>query len=126
MASGAAVGAALRTPGRAILRGLVMHGLGDWMPHQDNASRRFELVSGVAGFALLALGRGPLDAAVIGAVAGSCPDVEHIVRLPRPGGRKLFPSHRIRGWHRAGGLPAAAQLVAAGVLLGALLRPRTS
>ena len=99
-----------------------MHGLGDWMPHQDNASRRFELVSGVAGLALLALGRGPLDTAVFGAIAGCCPDVEHVVRLPRPGGRKLFPSHRIRGWHRAGGVRAWTQVLAAGFVLGALAR----
>jgi hypothetical protein len=48
------------------------------------------------------------------------PDVEHVIRLPRPGGRKLFPSHRVYGWHRSGGLPTSLQLVAAGTILGAL------
>ena len=51
------------------------------------------------------------------------PDVEHVAPLPRPGGRKLFPSHRLIGWHRRGGIPAWAQLVAAGALLGFALAP---
>ena len=70
---------------------------------------------------LLAAARGPLDPAVLGALASSAPDVEHIVRLPRPGGRKLYPSHRVHGWHRAGGLPAPLQLVLAGLVVGLLL-----
>jgi hypothetical protein len=96
---------------------------GDAVPHQDVASRRFETLSGFAGLALLAAARGPLDPAVIGAIGASVPDVEHVLPLPRPGGRKLFPSHRIRGWHKAGGIPASVQLLAAGVLLGALAAP---
>jgi hypothetical protein len=44
--------------------------------------------------------------------------------MPRPGGRKLFPSHRIRGWHRPGGISASAQLLVAGLLLGAMLGQR--
>ena len=90
------------------------------MPHQDVASRRFETLSGFAGLALLAAARGPFDKVVVGAVGASVPDVEHVLALPRPGGRKLFPSHRVRGWHKAGGLPASVQLLAAGVLLGTL------
>ncbi|HEY2939348.1 MAG TPA: hypothetical protein VGJ27_06020, partial [Gaiellaceae bacterium] len=66
--------------------------------------------------------RGPLDPAVAGALAASAPDLEHVIRFPRPGGRKLFPSHRFRGWHRAGGLSAPLQLLLAGFLLGLLLR----
>jgi len=77
-------------------------------------------VSGFAGLLLLAAARGPLDPAVVGAVGASVPDVEHVLPLPRPGGRKLFPSHRVRGWHRSGGLPASVQLLAAGAILGAL------
>jgi hypothetical protein len=50
--------------------------------------------------------------------------VEHVFRLPRPGGHKLFPSHRFRGWHRSGGLPAAAQLLLAGFLIGRVLSSR--
>ena len=88
------------------------------MPHWDIASRRFEIGSGLAGLALVAATRGSLSPATIGAVAASAPDLEHVLRLPRPGGRKLFPSHRIRGWHRTGGLGARTQLLAAGFLLG--------
>lgn len=94
------------------------------MPHQDIADRRFEIGSGVALVLLLAAVRGPLDPAVTGALAASCPDLEHVFPLPRPGGRKLFPSHRVRGWHRSGGAPAAAQLLAAGFLVGLLLARR--
>lgn len=124
VATGGLVGALSGSRGRALVLGLVAHAVGDAVPHQDLASRRFETLSGVAGLALLAATRGPLDKTVVGAVAASVPDVEHVLPLPRPGGRKLFPSHRIRGWHKAGGLPASAQLVAAGVLLGALAAPR--
>jgi hypothetical protein len=91
------------------------------MPHEDIFDRRFEIASGVAGVLLLAAARGPLDPAVSGALAASAPDLEHIVRLPRPRGRKLFPSHRIRGWHRSGGVRAPVQLLIAGFLVGLLL-----
>ena len=121
VASGAAVGALAPSRRAAVLLGATMHLLGDRMPHEDIRDRRFELWSGVAALAALALTRGPFDTATIGAAAGSAPDLEHVLRLPRPGGRKLFPSHRIRGWHRSGGVPDWAQLLAAGVLLGLVL-----
>jgi hypothetical protein len=124
VATGAAGGAIAGSRGRAFLLGPLLHLAGDRMPHQDIASRRFEIVSGVAAVATLAVRRGPLDPTVIGALAASLPDVEHVLPLPRPGGRKLFPTHRIRGWHRAGGVPAGAQLLAAGILLGVLIAPR--
>ena len=83
------------------------------------------LEAALRGTALLALAvrRGPLGTVTIGAAASSAPDLEHLLRLPRPGGRKLFPSHRFRGWHRADGVPTWAQLLAAGVLLGLFLAP---
>jgi hypothetical protein len=90
------------------------------MPHRDIPSRRFEALSGLAAFAFVAARRGALDPATLGAAAGSAPDLEHVLRLPRPGGRKLFPSHRFHGWHRSGGLATWAQLLAAGFLLGRL------
>jgi len=121
VASGALGGALVRSRVAAVPLGLVLHGLGDRMPHQDIASRRFEKVSGAAGVLLLAATRGPGDPAIVGALASSAPDLEHVVRLPRPGGRKLFPTHRYPGWHRAGGVPAWAQLLAAGLILGTLL-----
>jgi hypothetical protein len=124
VASGAAAG--LLAPSRrwAILLGALVHLAGDRMPHEDIWNRRFEMWSGVAALAALALRRGPLDRVTLGAAAGSAPDLEHVLRLPRPGGRKLFPSHRVIGWHRSGGVPDWAQLLTAGVLLGLLLAPR--
>ena len=118
VASGAAVGAGAGSRRGALALGLLAHLVGDRVPHQDVPSRRFELRSGVALLLLVALRRGVFDPATIGAAAASAPDLEHVVRLPRPGGRKLFPSHRFRGWHRAGGLPTWLQLVAAGALAG--------
>jgi hypothetical protein len=120
VATGGLAGALAGSRGLAVVLGLAAHAAGDRMPHEDLRSRRFETASGLAALALLAVARGPLDPAVVGAAAGSAPDVEHVLRLPRPGGRKLFPSHRVYGWHRAGGVSASAQLVAAGVILGAL------
>jgi hypothetical protein len=121
VATGAAAGAAVGSRGGAALVGACAHFLGDRVPHQDIASRRFEIASGLVLLGLLAGTRGVLDPAVIGAAAASAPDLEHVIRLPRPGGRKLFPSHRIRGWHRSGGLPAWLQLLAAGAIAGGLL-----
>lgn len=120
VASGALVGALSGRRARAAALGPLAHLAGDRMPHGDIASRRFEIASSAGALLLLACARGPLDPAVVGGVAASLPDVEHVLRLPRPGGRKLFPSHRLHGWHRTGGVPAWAQLVAAGVLIGAL------
>ena len=122
VATGAAAGALAGSRRGALVLGPLLHLAGDRMPHEDVGDQSFEIGSGVAAVLLLAAARGPLDPAVVGALAGSLPDVEHVWRLPRPGGRKLFPSHRIHGWHRAGGVPATAQLLAAGVLLGLLLR----
>jgi hypothetical protein len=126
VASGAVVGAAAPSRRWAVLLGALAHLLGDRMPHQDIWNRRFEMWSGGAALGAVVLRRGLLDAATLGAVAGSAPDLEHVFRLPRPGGRKLFPSHRVHGWHRSGGVPDWAQLLAAGVLLGLLLAPRPS
>jgi hypothetical protein len=120
VASGALAGALAGSRTRALVLGPLAHLLGDRMPHQDIASRRFEIASGTAALLLLAARRGPLDPAVLGAVGASVPDVEHVVRFPRPGGRKLFPSHRFHGWHRPGGVPTWAQLLAAGAILGVL------
>jgi len=121
IATGALGGALVRSPVAAAVLGPVLHFYGDRVPHEDIDSRRFEIGTGVVGVLALALVRGPFDSATVGAIASSAPDIEHVVRLPRPGGRKLFPSHRIPGWHRPGGLTAEAQLLIAGALLGAVL-----
>jgi hypothetical protein len=122
VATGAAGGALVRSRPAAVALGFVLHLVGDVIPHDDIPSPRFEMWSGLAGLALLAVARGPLDPATVGAAAASSPDLEHALRLPRPGGRKLFPSHRIPALHQAGGLPTWLQLLAAGVLLGRLVR----
>jgi hypothetical protein len=124
VASGAAAGVLLESRLRALVAGPLLHVLGDRLPHHDIPSHRFETWTGIGALALVSLRHGPLSAATLGAVAASAPDVEHVLRLPRPGGRKLFPSHRVLGWHRVGGVPAWAQLLAAGILLGFVLTRR--
>jgi hypothetical protein len=121
VATGAAGGLLAGSRAGAAVLGPVLHFVGDRIPHQDIASLRFEAATGVLGVLALAIVRGPLDPATIGAVTSAAPDLEHVLDLPRPGGRKLFPSHRIRGWHRPGGVPASLQLLVAGALLGAVL-----
>jgi hypothetical protein len=121
VATGAAGGALTRSRPAAVALGLAMHALGDRVPHQDIPSYHFEVRSGFACLLAIAARYGPLSPVTLGAVASSAPDIEHAIRLPRPGGRKLFPSHRIPGWHHEGGIPAWAQLLAAGALVGYLL-----
>ena len=127
VATGAAAGALVRSRPAAAGIGFALHLAGDLVPHQDIRSRTFELVSGGAALLLIVARRGALDGATVGAAAASSPDLEHMIRFPRPGGRKLFPSHRVAGLHRSGGLPAWLQLLVAGVLLGSVAaRSRTA
>jgi hypothetical protein len=121
LATGAVGGALVRSPWAAAAVGPLLHFLGDRVPHEDIDSKEFELRCGVLGSLALALVRGPFDPATVGAVTSIAPDLEHVIRLPRPGGRKLFPSHRIPGWHRPGGLTVETQLLIAGALLGSVL-----
>jgi hypothetical protein len=122
VATGAALGAATGSRSATLAIGPLLHLACDRVPHRDIASRRFEIASGIACVTLLAVRRGILDPATIGALAACAPDVEHVVPLPRPGGSKLF--HGRRGWHRSGRLPASVQLVVAGAIVGTLLGPR--
>jgi hypothetical protein len=124
VASGAVAGALLRSRAAAVVAGPLLHILADRIPHQDVGSRNFEIVSGLGLLALVAVGRGPLDPTVFGAGAAAAPDLEHVLPLPRPGGRDLFPSHRIPGWHRSGGIPVWLQLVAAGLIVGVIVSSR--
>jgi hypothetical protein len=121
LATGAVGGALVRSPLAAAFVGPLLHFLGDRVPHEDIDSKRFEVRCGVLGALALVVLRGPLDPATIGAITSTAPDLEHVIRLPRPGGRKLFPSHRLPGWHRPGGLTAETQLLVAGALLGGVL-----
>jgi len=124
VATGGALGALTGSRLAALALGPPLHLACDRVPHEDIADRRFEIRSGLFGLALLALCRGPLDPATLGAASASAPDLEHIFPRLRPHGRKLF--HGGRGWHRAGGLRADVQLVLAGAIIGVLLKlPRT-
>jgi hypothetical protein len=120
VATGGAAGALTRSRVAALALGPVLHALGDAIPHRDISSRAFETGSGVACALALIVRHGPLSPVTIGALAASAPDLEHV--LPRLGDRDLFPSHRFPGWHRAGGVPAWAQLAVAGAILALLLR----
>ncbi len=124
VAAGAAAGELVGSRAGAVAAGLALHGLQDAVPHHDIPSHRFEAVSGLLLLAVLALRRGISDPAVLGGAACAAPDLEHVLPLPRPGGRELYPSHRVDGWHKEGGVPAWAQLVAAGVIVLALARRR--
>jgi hypothetical protein len=121
VATGALAGLATGSPLAALVVGPVTHIIGDRIPHDEIDSVPFEVRTGVLGVLALAIARGPLDPATVGAAAAAAPDLEHVLRLPRPGGRQLFPSHRFDGWHRQGGIPVSVQLLAAGAILGALL-----
>jgi hypothetical protein len=122
VAAGAAAGALAGSRGRAIALGLGLHGAQDVVPHHDIPSRGFEAVSGLVLLSVLALRRGLLDKATLGGAACAAPDLEHVLPLPRPGGRELYPSHRIEGWHKEGGVPAWAQLAAASVIVALVVR----
>jgi hypothetical protein len=120
VATGAVGGVLAGSATRALALGAALHMLGDRVPHRDFPSQWFELGSGMTLLGVLAATRGPLSPEVVGAVGASVPDVEHILPLPRPGGRKLFPSHRLDGWHRDGGISAPLQLALALTLVGAV------
>jgi len=123
VATGAAAGAGTGSRLAALCLGPILHLAGDRLPHEDIRSRRFEIRSGLAGLALLAARRGPLDPATLGAAASSAPDLEHVLPWLRPGGSKLF--HGRLGWHRSGRFPADLQLLLAGAILGGLVAPRS-
>jgi hypothetical protein len=116
VASGAVVAEAAGSRLRAAALGPLLHLACDAVPHEDIPSRPFETASGVACVLLLLRRRG-LDAATVGAIAASAPDLEHLLPLPRPRGRPLFPSHRWARPVRVRGIPAWAQLALAALLL---------
>jgi hypothetical protein len=122
VAAGAAAGEVAGSRTAAVAAGFALHGVQDAVPHEDIPSRLFEIGSGLFLLGLLASRRGLLHRSVLGAAACAAPDIEHVLPLPRPGGRELYPSHRVEGWHRSGGVPAWAQLVAAGVIVALVVR----
>jgi len=104
---------------RALLLGPPLHLAADRIPHQDVASRGFEIVSGSLCLALLAVRRGPFDPVTIGAASSSAPDLEHVVPRLRLRGRKLF--HRRRQRNESRRVPAGLQLLIAGAIIGFLV-----
>ncbi len=121
VATGGLAGAVTGDRAAAAVAGLALHAAGDAIPHEDFESLQLETGLGLALLAALAIRRGFSDPAVIGAVFSAAPDLEHV--LPRPGHDrpKLFPSHRMDGWHRSGGISAPLQLAASLVIVGALV-----
>jgi hypothetical protein len=75
---------------RAALAGPLLHALLDVVPHEDIESRRFEIGSAFGLLALFAATRGPLDPAVIGAIASSAPDLETCSRCLVPAAGSSF------------------------------------
>jgi hypothetical protein len=121
VATGAAMGAVVRSRPLALLLGPPLHVAGDRVPHEDIPDRSFEAGSGLVALGLLAAWRGPLDPAVFGGAAASIPDLEHLLPWLRVGGKKIF--HRGGGRHGVG-VSVEAQLVLAGALVGLLLARR--
>ena len=121
VATGALAGAVTGDRAAAAVAGAARRAAGDALTHEDFESLQLETGLGLALIAALAIRRGFTDPAVIGAVFSAAPDLEHV--LPRPGHDrpKLFPSHRIDGWHRSGGISAPLQLAASLVIVGALV-----
>ena len=118
-ATGATMGDCVRSRTAAAILGIPLHLAGDWVPHRDIPDRRFEIGSGLLVVGLVAMRRGLFDEATLGALTTCLPDIEHIVRLPRPGGSQLL--HGRRGWHRSGRLSPSAQLLIAALLVGRIL-----
>jgi len=121
VATGAVGGAAVGSRARAAALGQVLHVACDVVPHEDIPSRTFEIASGILALLVLARRRG-IDAATVGAIASAAPDLEHVLPLPRPGGRALFPSHRWTLPVRVRGVPAWVQFPVALLLLARVCR----
>ncbi len=121
VATGAAAGAVLGSNAEAALAGLALHAAGDAIPHEDFDSLRVETITGLGLLAVLALRRGLFDPAVIGAAFSAAPDLEHVIPHPDHEGPKLFPSHRLEGWHRGGGISAPLQLLVSVVIVAVLV-----
>ena len=121
VATGGAAGVLLRSRVLALAVGPGLHFACDRVPHEDIPDRSFEVGSGLVALGLLAARRGLLDPAVLGGVAASVPDLEHLVSWLRVRGQKVF--HRGGGRHGVG-MSVEAQLLLAGAVLGFLLTRR--
>jgi hypothetical protein len=120
VATGGAAGLLAGSRAGAVLLGPPLHLAADCVPHRDIPDRGFEVVSGLVCLALLAVRRGPFDPATLGAASSSSPDLEHLFRWLRPGGKKIF-NPGLGGSRHGRRLPTGVQLVLAGAILGWLL-----
>jgi hypothetical protein len=120
VASGGAAGLFAGSRVGAVLLGPPLHVAADRVPHRDIPDRRFEVMSGLVCLGLLAVRRGPFDPATLGAASSSAPDLEHLFRWLRPGGKKLFHPG-LGGSGHGRGVPTGVQLLLAGAILGWLL-----
>lgn len=121
VATGALAGAVTGDRAAAAAAGLALHAAGDAIPHEDFDSLKLETGLGLALLAVLALRRGFTDPAVVGAAFSAAPDLEHVIPHPGHDLPKLFPSHRLDGWHRSGGISAPLQLGLSLVIVAALV-----
>lgn len=104
-----------------------MHGLMDVAPHGEINDRSWEIFSGIAGAGCLLAALGPGSPIVWGALASVLPDTEHALPRRWGGGRDLYPTHRLTWAHSSDtplGLPAWAQVVLGGAVIGSLLFAR--
>jgi hypothetical protein len=127
IATGLLLGRRRRSALRALAVGIASHALFDITPHGEVNDRNFELASTVVGIGLLAARRGVRSPLVWGAIGAVLPDGEHVLpRSLRPN-RDLFPTHRFHSLHSSDGpwsIPAAAQVVLAGAVIGAVAAQR--
>jgi hypothetical protein len=120
VATGAVAGALAGSRVRALVVGPALHLAADVTPHHDFVTKRFEAWTGFAALGFVAATRGPFSAETVGAAAAAAPDLEHVLHVPRPRGRAMFPSHRVPFLHRTGGISARGQLLVAAALLALL------
>src|SRR5688572_31536019 len=92
VATGAALGAATGSRLAALALGPPLHLASDRVPHQDIASRRFEIGSGGFGLALLARRRRRHD-----------PGKRGVADARGPGVGKLLAAGPVQGWCRSSG-----------------------
>ena len=116
VATGAALGAVVRSRVLVAVLGVGLHLAEDRIPHEDT-TRRFEIATGLLSVGLVGARRGVLDNLTIGALACSVPDVEHLIPMRR-GGSKVFHGE---GWHRSGSFSVRTQVILASLVLAAAL-----
>jgi len=121
VATGAAAGVATGSRARALAIGPVLHLACDLVPHEHFASRVFEVTSGMAAVSLLARRRG-IDAATVGAVASTAPDLVHLLPQRRRQRTDSFTTARPAEPGQGRRVSASLQFALAVALLAYLCR----